>query len=304
MAYLTPDRFRVMGFGVDLSDISDADFAFALERASSLVDAYCNTPILPQKHDFRGGTITGEQHRWKLPDPTMMISEVGTRRVYPFHGPLRSITSFKVMFTENYQIEINPGNLYVNRSENWAEVVSLAAIVSGIYPVGVSFGLYTPVAVVSYTYGYRFTSTDETLIPDDAGAYEGSAYRANEQFWATDVDPVVKIDGVVQTTGYTVNRTEGVVVFNDLLDSDAKVQATYTYTLPPQIRDATGYVLADILAERELFQRGMGRLGQIRIAEMELRRQDTYNKKYHDEEAAIPPEARSLLAPYRFLTGR
>lgn len=304
MAYLTPDRFRVMGFGVDLTDLSDADFAFAIERASSLVDTYCNVPVIPSKHDFRGGVVAGEQHRWRLPDPTMMVNEVGTRRVYPFHGPLRSVTSFKVMFTENYQIEVDPANLYVNQSENWAEVVSLAAVVSGIYPVGVSFGLYTPVAVINYTYGYRFTSTDETLIPDDSGAYDGSAYRANEQYWAADATPIVKKNGVVQTSGYTVNKTEGLVIFNTLLEAEDKVTCTYVYTLPSAIRDATGYILADVLAERELYQRGMGRLGQIRIAEMEIRRQDTYNRRVSEEGGAIPPEARALLAPYRFISAR
>lgn len=304
MGYLTPDRFRVMGFGVDLSDLSDADFAFVIERASSLVDTYCNVPVLPSKHDFRGGVITGEQHRWRLPDPTMMISEVGSRRVYPFHAPLRNVTGFKVMFTQHYQVEIDPNNLYVNQIEGWAEVISLAAVVTGIYPVGVNFGLYTPVAVVNYEYGYRFTSTDETLIPDDAGAYDGSAYRANEQFWASDFAPIVKIDGEIQTSGYTVNRTEGLVIFDSILEADAKVQATYVYTMPSPIRDATGYVVADLLAERELYQRGMGRLGQIRIAEMEIRRQDTYAHRSPDAEGSVPIEARQLLAPYRYISAR
>lgn len=303
MPYITPDRFRVMGFGVDLGDLEDADFAFVIERASSLVDAYCNVPVLPQKHDFRGGTITREQHRWRLPDPTLSsaYTEVGTRRVYPFHGPLKTMTQFKVMFTQNYSITIDPSNLYINTSEGWAEVISLAAVVTGIYPVGVNFGLYTPVAEINYTYGWAFTSTDERLVADD-----GYTFRASNQFWDISTAPTIKLNGATQGSGYTVDAYEGTVVFDALQAPDARVTATYNYTMPDSIRDATAFVIADILGDRELHQRGMGHLAQVRIAELEVTRENAGRSGALRAmaEGGVPLEAQTLLAPFRYLTAR
>lgn len=304
MPYITPDRFRVMGFGVDLSDIDDADFAFVCDRASSLVDAYCNIPILPTRHDFRGGVIRKEQHRWRIGDPNVMLStlDVGTRRVYPLHGPIGDITSFAVKFTNTYQVTIDPANLYVNKTEGWAEVVSLAAVVTGIYPVGINFGLYTPVAEIDYSYGWTFDAAEERLVNDD-----GQTWRASNQFWDTSTTtPVIKVNGVTQTNNYTVDAYEGRVIFPSALAADAIVTATYRFTLPSDIRDATAYVIADILSDRELRQRGMGRLGQVRIAELEMTR-ETYGLGGPAQKAAesgVPFEAKTLLEPFRFLTAR
>lgn len=303
MPYITPDRFRVMGFGVDLSDLEDADFAFICERASSLVDAHCNVPIIPVKHDFRGGMVAKEQHRWRLVDPNVMYStlDVGTRRVYPFHAPVKEITGFRVKFTNTYQVTIDPSNLYLNKSEGWAEVVSLAAVVTGIYPVGVNFGLYTPVAEVDYTYGWTFDSVDERLHADD-----GFTFRAANQFWDVTTAPVVKVNGITQSSGYTVDAYEGRVIFNALQSVNATVTATYQYTLHPDVRDATAYVVADILGDRELRQRGMANLGQLRIAELEATRSTYGHGGVTKElaEAGIPLQAQALLAPFRILTAR
>lgn len=60
--YLTPEAFRVMGFGVDLSVFEEVEVRNILARASARVNTYCAVPNLPQPHDFRGGTVTGEQH--------------------------------------------------------------------------------------------------------------------------------------------------------------------------------------------------------------------------------------------------
>ncbi len=303
MAYITPDRFRVMGFGVDLGDLEDPDFAFIIERATSLVDAYCNVPQMPVAHDFRGGTISNEQHRWRLPDPTLASSylEVGTRRIYPYHAPIKEVTSFKVNFTQHYNITIAPDNLYVNHIEGWAEVVSLAAVVSGIFPVGINFGLYTPVADVSYTYGWEFYATDEILQADDAFTYRGA-----NQFWHISTPPAVTVDGTPVTSGYTVDAYEGRIIFDTQQAPGTIVRASYVYPLPPAIRDATAFVVADILGDRELHQRGMGHLGQVRIAELEVTRENFGRGGAAKQvaEAGVPMEAQTLLAPYRYITAR
>lgn len=294
-----------MGFGVDLTDVEDAEFAFMCERASSIVDAYCNVPMLPSKHDFRGGAVRKEQHRWRLSDPNVMLTtlDVGTRRVYPIHAPIRDVTSFSVKFTNTYQVTIDPNNLYVNQTEGWAEVVSLAAVVTGIYPVGVNFGLYTPVAEIDYTYGWSFSALSERLVPDD-----GFTFRASNQFWDLSItQPVIALNGVTQTSGFTIDAYEGRVIFDTLLGPDAVVTASYEYTLPPDIRDATAYVIADILGDRDLRLRGMGKLGQMRIAELEMTRETQATRKTAAQlegDAGIPVEARTLLTPFRFISAR
>ena len=58
MSYITPQRFREMGFGIDISELDDTELLSLCRQASAVVDAYCNVPRIPQKHDFRGGTMS------------------------------------------------------------------------------------------------------------------------------------------------------------------------------------------------------------------------------------------------------
>lgn len=292
--YLTPDRFRAMGFGIDLADVEDVDLRQIIARATALVNAYCAVPMLPANHDFRGGSIASEQHNWKLPDLTI-TSAGGTRRVYMYHQPVQTITDFKVKFTNTYEVSIDPANLYINKNEGWAEVVSLAAVVSGIYPVGINFGLYTPVAEISYTYGWNLSSTGEYLEPTDAGTY-----RSSNCWWASTTLPKIYKNGVEESAAnYTVDYNEGTVTFSSLLAATDTVTADYRYKLPSPIAEATGFVVAHLLGERDLQLKGMAGIGRLRVAEVELWREGTGARggptAVTDE---IEPEIGALLAPY------
>lgn len=295
--YITPDRFRAMGFGLDLTDVEEVELRQTITRASALIDAYCAVPMAPQKHDFRGGTITAEQHAWPLPDISM-ISRVGTRRVYPLHRPITEVTAFRVDFTNSFGLDITPSNLYVNYVENWAEVVSLAAVVSGVYPVGINFGLYTPVAKISYKYGWSISETGDYLEPTDA-----DEYRGNHQWWHTSPAPKVYIDGVLQTIGYSINYDEGTVVFADNLTASQVVTADYNYKLPDPIAEATGFMVAHLLGERDLQQKGMAGIGMMRVAEVELRREGM-GRRAQTVTEEMEPEIAALLAPYVYTTVR
>lgn len=286
--YLNVSRYRAAGFGLDVSDIGDAELRAVLARASSLVDVYCGVPMQPSRHDFMGGTITGEQHDWRL--ATDVTS--GSRRVYLLHRPIKAITSFVVKFTTSYQITVNPSNLYVNKIDGWAEVVSLAAVVSGLYPVGLNFGLYTPVAEVDYTYGFEFHEDEEELYVVD-----GNTYQAVRGFWGP--DPVISKNGSVITTGFTVNSTNGEVVFASANASTDVITASYDYTLPDAIAEATGITATRLLGERALAAKGMSGLSSIKVAEVALARANRGLLGMSAEDV-IPVEAMSLLEPFRY----
>lgn len=290
MSYLTPSRYRAAGFGVDIADMEDSELRAVLSRASALVDVYCAIPTIPQRYSFSGGEVTGEQHPWVLGNEVTWT----TRRIYPIQKPIKAITSFVVKFTNTYQVSIDPNNLYINKSQGWAEVVSLAAVVSGMYPVGINFGLYTPVAEVDYTYGWDFPVEGDRLYPVDGNTYQGTS-----GFWATSPAPAVYVDGVEQTTGYTIDYEEGEVTFTAPQTAPARITADYTHTLPDAISEATAIIATAALGERNLAAIGMTGLSSFKVAEVALAR--TNRGAFSIEQSAnIPPAAASLLDSYAF----
>lgn len=291
--YLSVSRYRAAGYGIDVSDMEDAELRAVLARASSLVDVYCGTPMQPSRHDFRGGTISGEQHDWRL--ATDVVS--GSRRVYLLHRPIKEVTSFVVKFTTSYQITVSPSNLYVNKIDGWAEVVALAAVVSGLYPVGLNFGLYTPVAEVGYDYGFDFSEDEEQLYVVD-----GNTYQAVRGSWDTSPAPVIKRNGTVINTGFTIDSDEGQIVFDSPQAATDVITASYSYTLPDAIADATGITATHLLGERSLAAKGMTGLNSIRIAELALQRSRGRTGNTDDPQTSqvIPQEAQSLLDPFRY----
>jgi hypothetical protein len=249
--------------------------------------------MIPQPFTFAGGTITGEQHKWTL--GTEIIK--GTRRVYPYSRPIKSISEFKIRVTNQVSALINATDLFINNSYGYVEVVSLAAVVYGVYPVGVvpNLGLYQPVAEITYTYGWEFPVTGETLYATD-----GLTYRAQNGFWKN-ASATIYEDGVATASG-TVDHLDGTVTFP--YHPSATITADYTYTLPPAIGQATGEVASMILGERELTEKGMRGLAGIQMAEINLRRSFEGGRVSDEIKAQVPPTAQMLLDPFRFTTIR
>jgi hypothetical protein len=287
-----------MGLGNDLTDVNDLRLRSVIDQASQLVNTYCAVPASPNRHDFRGGTIVGEQHRWPL--PTMNFTDQTSRRVYPYHQPLRTITSFAVKFTNTYQVAIDPANLYVDSGAGWAEVVSIAAIVSGVYPVGINFGLYTPIAEVSYTYGWQYPTTGEVLSPTDSS----KVFQAQNQFWLVGSTPAVYLNGALQSSGYTADFTEGTVTFATAPTASQTVTLDYTYRLPSAIAVATGLLTARLLSESDLVAAGLGSLNSLRVEEVELRRSYRGGSQTASPIASIDPIAAAYLDSFVYMTVR
>lgn len=280
--YLTPERFITMGLGSDVANTDPIELQAILQRASNLVDAYCSVPLLPQKHDFRGGTITGEAHTWS--DST---------RFYPWHRPVKSISSMRVYATNNVYVELAGDDLFIDNSGGYVEIVALAITPIGFFGATGLVSLRNPVTKLDYTYGYDFVETGDYLEPSDAGLY-----RAEHQFWSTDPTPIVYKNAVEVTSGFSIDYNEGTVAFDTPLSAEDIVTATYHHTLPSEISQATGLIAASLISDRDLISKGLGNLAEIQVEEVRLRRDSRRTGTFVVADA-VPDTAKALLSGFQ-----
>jgi len=298
--YLTPARFREMGLGIDTSELDDSELLSLINQATSVVNAYCNVPRVPQMHDFRGGTITNETHTWRYPVNSL---DIGQRREYLFHWPILAISSFRIYVTNTQYIEIAPTELMINNTERYFEIVSLAITSFGLFNALIVPNVYlaSPLAKTSYTYGWDFEVTDEYLSCTD-----GQTWRAQNQFWFTDEAraPVIKKNGATVSNTpvvqYAVNATEGTVVFTENLLASDVVTASYHHKLPTDIQYGTGHIVAYLHGDAELHARGMAHLTKLRVAEVEMEKdlRRGASQSLIQNLNSLVPEAALLLGGY------
>jgi len=111
-----------MGLGVDLDSLDDVEIRSALERAAATIHAYCNVPLQPSMHDFRGGTATGEIHEWKADQYERSMTPF---RFWPWHQPVRTVTDFRIYSTPTIYTAIDPSEVFINNSAGFIEASSL-----------------------------------------------------------------------------------------------------------------------------------------------------------------------------------
>jgi len=297
--YLTPEKYRTMGFGIDLEGIENVELASIMARASAIADGYCAVPKLPRPFSFLGGVITPEhpeQHVWRLPENDF---DVGSRRVYPYSWPIKSVTEINIRVTNTQYVHVEPPELFINNTERYVEIVSLLLTGVGLFGMILpSLGLMKPVAEIAYAYGYEFEEIGEVLYPTDA-----RTYRALNQFWSpSPEEPKVYVSGMLQDTGYTLNRTEGVVIFDAALTAGSVVTLDYKFLLPHEIRDGVAMIATHLLGEREQQARGMTGVKRLKVAEVTIENAD--DKITSENLAYIEPEAAWLLDGFKFWTVR
>ena len=295
--YVTPEKFKTMGFGVDLEGIEDFEMASVLDRASSVVDAYCSLTLHPQRGSFLGGSVTSEQHPWRLPEAEM---DAGSRRIYPYNWPIISVTDFRVKVTNTQYVQIAPTELFINNAERYVEVISLAFTGVGLFgAIMPSIGLMKPVAEISYVYGSSDTVTNEYLYSTD-----GFTYRAANQFWTND-PVVVRVEGIEQTTGFVLDRTEGTVIFSSPLDPTETnlVSVDYRTRLRKEVRDGTGMIATYLLWQRNLSGKGMGGLQSLKLGEITITREKHLASDGSNLSDVIPSAA-DILSGLRAITVR
>jgi hypothetical protein len=291
-----------MGFGMDLEGIEDFELATMLNHASAVAEAYCAVPRLPRQYSFLGGAIIPEQpeqHFWRVPEA---FYDPGSRRIYPYSWPIREVTRFRVRVTNTQYVDIQPSELFINNTERYVEVVSLLMTGVGLFGVIVpTIGLMQPVAEICYTYGFHFEAVDEIVYPTDA-----RTYRAQNQYWL-DVDPaetIVKINDVVQTTGFTIDRIEGTVTFDANLAASDRVMVSYEYKLPTEVRDAVGAIVSYLIGQRETRQRGMTDISSLKMGEVSIVRKARPAAIEASQLQTLVPEAAFLLDGFKNITAR
>ena len=291
--YLTSNRYRIGGYGIDTSFLSAAQIRSNLVRATTMVNGWCNAAQVPQPFDFRGGTVTGEEHKFPIPDP--LVAYPGSRRVFVNQKPLRTVTAFAIQFTNNYQITLDvASDIYVNTSQSWCEIVASQPTIIGYPPIGYWYGLYQPIAKLSYTYGYR-----QVVAGDTCEADSPTVYYATYGSWDPTAAIEVRIDGsVVDPSDYRTNTSEGSITFSTAPAPGTEVTCSYTATLPDAIAQATGIVATDLIGKSRNAARMPG-LSSMKVAEITITRLQGDRGRYVTKNGiSIPEDAAVLLGAY------
>lgn len=141
LGYVTVSEFREYELGAitmpDGSESTDNRLERLISVASSMVDAYCG-------FSFQYLSAT-EQHVWNQE----------TRRVFPYNSPIVSVDSLAVFVSNTQQATFSPNDLFINNTQNYVEVTSLANVTYSLFPAIVALGLINPVARIEYTHGYK-----------------------------------------------------------------------------------------------------------------------------------------------------
>lgn len=258
--YLTPNRYRLMALGIDLSAKSDAELGALIGSASAEVNRHCAAPM---GHDFRGGTVTREEHLWDVGNTHRRPSG----RLWPKHGmgimEITTCSQIDIYTTKVNYVRFTPDNIFWNSRLGYVEPIA-APITTALFTSIPPWLLTSPVAYIDYTYAREYTETDEQLYP-----LGGKTYQALNQFW-TDDPVTVKVDGAT-VTAYTLNRVEGQVIFTDVVDSGSEVTVSYTHKMDFAIAMATAIVVTDMLGYSNINASGLGGLSGIKVEEIELR---------------------------------
>jgi hypothetical protein len=143
LGYLTVSEFRDYELGAismpDGTESTDNRLERLISVASSMVDSYCG-------FSFQYLEST-EQHSWNQ----------NSRRVYPYNSPIISVDSLEVFVSNQQRATFNLSDLFINTSQNYVEVTSLANVTYSLFPAIVALGLIQPVAKITYKHGFKVT---------------------------------------------------------------------------------------------------------------------------------------------------
>lgn len=291
-----------MRTGASLTGYSDLELADLIAEASAIVDAYCNLPMTPEPGSLRGGVVVGEQHKW---DFSLYGWDQGTRRVYPFNTPIRSVQALRLFVAAGASADIPSNTLVINNTERWVEVTALA-IASGsglfgvtgwIVPIG---GLNNPMAELDYTYGNIFTEVAERAYPIATGNVR--TFQTGNGFWVVDVDHEVTVTAngtPVDEADYTVDAETGRIIFD--ADQTGVVRVSYSHELDRNVPTATAYVCAHLSGVAKGRERGLGAgVSRVRVGEISIDRGMTAKEGAGLLDSAVP-EAAALLYGHRIV---
>lgn len=279
--YLSLGQYKRISDGISLTNVSDMKLANMVNRAETLIDAHMGFDA--KRGGFEPHDITVQhpfkQETLKSFDPQPPV-------------PMRVITRYRIQVSNlsttgaGFFANISPNDCVINNDGQYVEIVPLQAVTYSLSPILIQLGLKPPIVEMDCTLGYYLPVWGDILI--DNGDH--LTYYGIEGFWASTytlalhlqpatlpaIPAVIYVNGVVQTSGYTVNYAEGSVVFNSARSSTDVVTADYTKTIPPQVREATVIQTSWQLAQANLNQLGMLGLEAARTGDQDIRRPRTY----------------------------
>lgn len=300
--YLTVNQYLAADDGVPfVSTLPVTTVARMVARAESAIDSYMG-------FDLRLGGFEPHtawvQFPWDYHNLRTRVPNIPV--------PIRTVTRYRIQISNistagaGFFANINAGDVAYNVFDSYVEIVPLQAVTYSLVPVIVQLGLQPPIVQMDYEVGYYLPSFSEPFY--DSG--DGKTWRALRGFWATSYDtalniqpnvlppipPVIYINGVKQTSGYTINTTEGTVTFSSP-QTGQTITGDITYTIPDTVRDAAIAQTSWLLGQRNLNTEGMLGLESSSAQGRNLRR-GRVNPRESNARTALAHEALALLEPY------
>ena len=241
MKYLTLNQYKMVSDGIGLSDVTDMTLAMMITRAEAAIDSHMGFDL--KRGGFEPHTV---MYQTNFDSTTLKV------RIPNFPVPVRLIDRYRIQVSNlsttgaGFFANINAGDCVINNDGMYVEIVPLQAVTYSLSPILLQLGLRPPISQVDAELGFYIPTFGEQLFCID-GAFD--TYYATHGFWAQTyvqslaaqpntlppVPPVVYVNGVVQSSGYSVNYAEGAVTFSPKLTSSAIVTADFTRTIPDEV---------------------------------------------------------------------
>ncbi len=290
-AYLTPEEFKELGSGVDLTGVTDDELGSMLMQSSRAVDNYCHTA-------FGINVVEMEQQPWNQ-----------SRRLYPHNRPIIAVRELRLLIGSRQHAEISLRDIFVNSTSGYAEVVSLATTIS-LSAELISLGLGQIIAQYSYIFGTG--EFDDSTVNTAVALGTAPPSTGLESFAVTDgtrfqMDDIIRIDNEqMMVTTIVANTLTVLRGINNR--EDAHVNASDIYRMvsaaPDEVKIATGMVMGVHLAVNRQREEGLLGVKNFLIGSYSV----SYSTSVDSIGGAgfyyIPAEAERLLQPYRVITVR
>jgi hypothetical protein len=277
--------------------MTEDTLASFIQRAESDIDTYLKFDLL--LGGFEPHTIW-YQEAW---DHVTLKTSIPNKP-----SPIRRVTRYRIQVSNVSQAgagffaNINEGDIVFHVFDQYIEIVPLQSITYSMTPVIIALGLNPPIVQVDLETGFYIPAWKDRLY--DSG--DSLTYRSLRGFWADTytmsifawprvlpaVPPNIYVNGVLQTTGYTVDYTEGTVTFNSTQAGNT-ITADYTYQIPDPVKHATIAQTTWLIGQADLNSMGFSGL--------ESARDDRQEAKRMKPMAGTPnmsPAAASALSPY------
>ena len=283
---LSPEEFKELAGGFDLTGIDDDALGALLMQASRAVDNYCHTA-------FGLNVVEMEQKPWSQ-----------TRRLYPNNSPILALRDLRLLIGSRQFAEISLRDVFINRTGNYAEVVSLATTTSLTAEL-ITLGLSQIIAQYSYVFGTGEFDDSTANTAEAIGAAPPST--GVDTFDVTDgtrfqVDAILRIDDEeMLVTAIAVNTLTVLRGINHR--EEAHTTATDIYRMvsaaPDDVKIAVGIVGGGLIAARR--QREEGALGvrSFMIGSYSITYSAAVNSVGGGGFPFIPAEAERILQTYR-----